>query len=94
MRSIVGVEVLARYMHPVMGMLDPSSFLPPGTEPGMFDKFDLEEGTTMADMQGDLEAFGYEVELRPLTSGLHAIEIGAVLKGAADPRREGIALGE
>ena len=41
-RSIVGVEVLARYMHPVMGMLDPSSFLPPGTERGEFDKFDLE----------------------------------------------------
>ncbi len=40
--SIIGVEVLARYMHPVLGMLDPSSFLPPGTEPGMFDKFDLE----------------------------------------------------
>ena len=40
--TIVGVEVLARYMHPVLGMLDPSSFLPPGTEQGMFDKFDLE----------------------------------------------------
>jgi diguanylate cyclase (GGDEF)-like protein len=40
--TIVGVEVLARYMHPVMGMLDPSSFLPPGTERGEFDKFDLE----------------------------------------------------
>lgn len=40
--TIVGVEVLARYMHPVLGMLDPSSFLPPGTELGEFDKFDLE----------------------------------------------------
>ena len=40
--TIVGVEVLARYMHPVLGMLDPSSFLPPGTERGEFDKFDLE----------------------------------------------------
>ncbi len=40
--TIVGVEVLARYMHPEMGMLDPSSFLPPGTERGMFDQFDLE----------------------------------------------------
>ncbi len=41
-RRIVGVEVLARYMHPVLGMMDPSSFLPPGTERGEFDKFDLE----------------------------------------------------
>lgn len=40
--DIVGVEVLARYMHPVLGMLDPSSFLPPGTERGMFDQFDFE----------------------------------------------------
>ncbi len=41
-QQIVGVEVLARYMHPELGMLDPSSFLPPGTERGMFDKLDLE----------------------------------------------------
>lgn len=40
--SIVGVEVLARYLHPVLGMMDPSTFLPPGTERGEFDKFDLE----------------------------------------------------
>ena len=40
--TIIGVEVLARYMHPVLGMMDPSSFLPPGTERGEFDKFDLE----------------------------------------------------
>lgn len=29
-------------MHPVLGMMDPSTFLPPGTERGEFDKFDLE----------------------------------------------------
>ena len=40
--SIVGVEVLARYMHPVLGLMDPSTFLPPGTERGEFDKFDFE----------------------------------------------------
>lgn len=39
--SIVGVEVLARYMHPVLGMMDPSTFLPPGTEQSEFDNFDL-----------------------------------------------------
>ena len=31
---------------------------------------------------------------RALNSGLHAISLGASLKGGADPRREGIALGE
>jgi len=40
--KIVGVEVLARYMHPELGLLDPSSFLPPGTEQGMFDRLDIE----------------------------------------------------
>jgi len=36
---------------------------------------------------------GFEVNLRELNSGLHAIEIGEVLRGGADPRREGLAFG-
>ena len=59
-----------------------------------FGTFDLEEGTGAASLQAGLEAIGYEVSLRGLNSGLHAIEIGERLYGAADPRREGIALGE
>lgn len=59
-----------------------------------FGTYDLETGTKAGDMQGDLEAMGYEVNLRDLTSGLHAILIQeGGLQGAADPRREGIALG-
>ena len=41
-----------------------------------------------------LDAMGFETRRRPLTSGLHAIEIGARLTGGADPRREGLAFGE
>lgn len=48
-QRIVGVEVLARYMHPELGQLDPSSFLPPGTERGVFDTFDLEIMTRSID---------------------------------------------
>ena len=60
-----------------------------------FGTFDLEEGTDMAALQPALEALGYEVSVRELNSGLHAISIGPDgLKGGADPRREGIALGE
>jgi gamma-glutamyltranspeptidase/glutathione hydrolase len=59
-----------------------------------FGSFDLEDGTAAVDLQAGLEAMGYEVNLRDLNSGLHAIEIGSRLRGAADPRREGIALGE
>ncbi|SMX32850.1 gamma-glutamyltransferase [Maliponia aquimaris] len=60
-----------------------------------FGTFDLESGTAMTDLQAPLEALGYEVSVTGLTSGLHAIAIGAEgLQGGADPRREGIALGD
>jgi gamma-glutamyltranspeptidase/glutathione hydrolase len=58
-----------------------------------FGTYDLEEGTPAADMSEALTGMGYEVKARSLNSGLHAIEIGETLKGGADPRREGIALG-
>lgn len=59
-----------------------------------FGSFDVEEGTTAADLAPALEAMGYEVNVRGLNSGLHAIAIGDDLQGGADPRREGIALGD
>lgn len=60
-----------------------------------FGTFDLEAGTDAENLQTGLKDLGYEVEIRDLTSGLHAIEITADgLKGGADPRREGIALGD
>ncbi|EBA18650.1 gamma-glutamyltranspeptidase [Roseobacter sp. SK209-2-6] len=58
-----------------------------------FGTYDLEAGTQAETRAEALEAMGFEVNIRDLNSGLHAIEIGAGLKGAADPRREGIALG-
>lgn len=59
-----------------------------------FGTFDLEEGTEAESLQDGLERAGFEVSVRSLNSGLHAIAIGANLSGGADPRREGIALGE
>lgn len=59
-----------------------------------FGTFDLEDGTEAVKLQTDLEYMGFEVSLRDLNSGLHAIAIGDGLQGGADPRREGIALGE
>ncbi len=60
-----------------------------------FGTYDLEKGTAFEALQAPLEAMGFEVNLRGLTSGLHAISIGPDgLLGGADPRREGIALGE
>ncbi|HEY9039237.1 MAG TPA: gamma-glutamyltransferase [Roseovarius sp.] len=59
-----------------------------------FGTYDLEEGTDAAALAGPLRAMGYEVQLRDLNSGLHAIAIGDSLQGGADPRREGLAIGE
>jgi len=60
-----------------------------------FGAFDLEMGTPLETLAPDLEALGYEVNLRDLNSGLHAIAVTPDgLRGGADPRREGIALGE
>lgn len=60
-----------------------------------FGTFDLEKGTGAVELEAALQAMGYETLVRDLNSGLHAIAIGPDgLKGGADPRREGIALGE
>jgi len=60
-----------------------------------FGTYDLEEGTAAEALAEPLAVMGFEVAVRGLNSGLHAIEITADgLKGGADPRREGIALGE
>lgn len=56
---------------------------------------DLEENTSAADHVEALTERGHNVEIRDLNSGLHAILIqGDTLIGAADPRREGVALGQ
>ncbi|MFK7746460.1 MAG: gamma-glutamyltransferase [Roseobacter sp.] len=59
-----------------------------------FGKYDLEEGTSAEGLTAALTAMGYDVGTRALTSGIHAISIGDMLQGGADPRREGIALGD
>ncbi|MBU3259038.1 gamma-glutamyltransferase [Roseovarius sp. PS-C2] len=59
-----------------------------------FGVFDVEAGRVSPGLASDLGEMGYEVSQQPLVSGLHAISIGEVLRGGADPRREGIALGE
>lgn len=59
-----------------------------------FGTYDLEQGTSAEALSEGLGAVGYETNVRDLTSGLHLIAIGDRLQGGADPRREGIALGE
>jgi gamma-glutamyltranspeptidase/glutathione hydrolase len=59
-----------------------------------FGTYDLEEGTEAVSFESALADMGFEVNTRGLNSGLHAIQISDTLSGGADPRREGIALGE
>ena len=56
---------------------------------------DLEENTDAATLAETLAALGHETNIRNLNSGLHVIQIkDDMLIGAADSRREGVALGE
>ena len=60
-----------------------------------FGVYDIEEGTAAEEMAGPLRKMGFEVNVRGLNSGLHMIVMGADgLVGGADPRREGVVLGE
>jgi len=54
----------------------------------------LEKGTRYEALAADLRKRNHEVEIVPLTSGLHGIErIRGGWRGGADPRREGISKG-
>jgi gamma-glutamyltranspeptidase/glutathione hydrolase len=55
----------------------------------------LEQGTAAEALADPLRARGHAVEVEAMTSGLHAIERrDGTLYGGADPRREGVALGD
>lgn len=60
-----------------------------------FDAVEIEKGTSAGALAPGLRQLGFKVEEAPMTSGVQAILIGPEgLTGAADPRREGIAIGE
>ncbi len=59
-----------------------------------FGTYDIEQDSNLVTLEEPLTALGYEVNIRDLNSGLHVISIGADLQGGADPRREGIAIGD
>lgn len=61
------------------------------------DAVTLETGTPAVELKEPLEALGHKVQIRDMDSGLQAIALDyegdtVTLTGAADPRREGVAL--
>ena len=92
--SIIGYVAQALIAHLDWGM-DVQEAVAMGHALNRFGVYDLEEGTTAEALAAPLQAMGYEVKIGAQTSGLHAIAIGPDgLQGGADPRREGVALGE
>ncbi len=60
-----------------------------------FDAVEIEAGTPAQALAPELKALGFEVKTAPMTSGVQAVAITPEgLVGAADPRREGVAIGE
>lgn len=60
-----------------------------------FGTFDIEAGTEAEALEPYLQQRGFKTEIRDLNSGLHIIRItDQGLIGGADPRREGIVIGE
>ena len=58
-------------------------------------KTDLEKGTALTTIAPALKAMGHDVRVRALVSGAQGIAVkGARLYGGADPRREGVAIGD
>lgn len=56
---------------------------------------ELEADTNYANFKADLESRGHRVNVIPLNSGSHGIQIkNDELIGGADPRREGVAIGD
>ncbi|MBM2575150.1 gamma-glutamyltransferase [Jannaschia sp. Os4] len=91
---IIGYVAQAIVAHMDWGM-DPQAAVSMPHLVNRFGTYDLEEGTAAAALAPDLEALGYEVNVRGLNSGLHAIAVTPDgLIGGADPRREGVAIGE
>jgi len=56
---------------------------------------DIESDTAAVDLKPALEALGHDVRIIAMNSGLHGIHVTSNgLEGGADPRREGVVLGE
>ena len=91
---IIGYVAQAIIAHTQWGMDIQSAI----NQPHLLNRFgtvDIEQGTSLEKMKPEFEKIGLKVNVRDLNSGLHAIRFTeSGLEGAADPRREGAAIGK
>jgi len=74
--------------------LDPQAAVDLANFGAVGNTFMLEKDPALDELAGELGALGYKVKRSALTSGLHVIAVTEDgLEGGADPRREGVALG-
>ncbi|MGB0854217.1 MAG: gamma-glutamyltransferase family protein [Pikeienuella sp.] len=94
-----GSRIIGYVATSLIGMIDwhmtPAEAASMGHVTASGGRVDLEAGTETAELAAAVEAFGLEARVRDLNSGLSALLLeNGILIGAADPRREGVALGE
>lgn len=91
---IIGYVAQAIIAHTQWGM----DIQQAANQPHLLNRFgplDIEQGTDAESFKSELEKMGFEVNIRDLNSGIHAILLqDGQLQGAADPRREGAAIGQ
>jgi gamma-glutamyltranspeptidase / glutathione hydrolase len=103
--SAGGSAIIAHTLKTLIGVIDwnldiqDAIELPNVTAMGL--NLNVEQNTPVAALRPQLEALGWKVSVRPMVSGLHGVQAvrsadGQFVRylGGADPRREGVALGE
>ena len=94
-----GSRIPGYVLKTVIGVLDwemdiqEAMALPNHLERGL--GIELEAGTELEALKDELEQRGHRVSVQPMTSGLHGMErINGTWRGGADPRLDGVALGD
>lgn len=95
--SAGGSAIMGYILERIIGIVDwKQDIVTALKEPNILNRgkgVEMEEGA--AALSEPLKAMGHPTDIKPLTSGLTAIQFtGGVMTGAADPRREGTAQGE
>ncbi len=92
--QIIGYVAKTLIAHLDWGMSLPDAIAAPNVL-ARFDAVEIEAGTAAEALAPGLRQLGFEVKTGPMTSGVQAVAITPDgLLGAADPRREGVAIGE